>query len=92
MTIFLQNLRGQEAFYVFLQLLLYNVHSDLQTPRCVFVEIDSISPQTRARAAAAGEDGARGGAEADPRRHQRHGEHHQAVRGQQEERTGELEI
>ena len=87
----MQNLRGQEAFYVFF-LSLYNVSPDLQTPRCVFVDIDSISPQTRARAAAAGKDGARGGAAADPRRHQRHGEHHQAVRGQQEERAGELEL
>ena len=47
------------------------------------------SLQTRAGATAAGEDGARGGAEADPRRHQRHGEHHQAVRGQQEECPGQ---
>ena len=49
-----------------------------------------LSLQKRTGAAAAGEDGPRGGAEADPRRHQRHGEHHQAVRGQQEERSGEI--
>ena len=54
------------------------------------VFIVDYSFQTRAGAAAAGEDGPRGGAEADPRRHQRHGEHHQAVRGQQEERSGEI--
>ena len=44
--------------------------------------------QEGAGAAAAGEDGPRGGAEADTRRHQRHGEHHQAGGGHQEDGAG----
>ena len=48
-------------------------------PVHTFVHVNVCSLQTRTGAAAAGEDGSRGGAEADPRRHQRHGEHHQAV-------------